>query len=163
MQRKLLWTCLFGTVVVITGCGGGGGGGGGGGTYNSPNPYLRTEVPYATPVRVATIDPLVNVSSATGHKWAVTDTYAEDLNSTGNQDIIIGGRMSQSTTISEWGSNQISILSWNGSSYVDKTSQWFTGNENVILGTEPNIEFADFFKTGRKNCSFVIFYYLFPY
>ena len=153
MRRKLLWLCLFGTVIVVTGCGGGGGGGGGGGNspYNSPNPYLRAEVPYHTPVKVATVDPLVNVSSATGHKWAVTDTYTEDLNSSGNQDIIIGGRMTQSTPISEWGSNRISILSWNGSSYVDKTSQWFTGSENVILGTEPNIEFADFFKTGRKD------------
>jgi len=138
--------------LIIAACGGGGGGGGGGGSpYNSPNPYLRTEVPYHTPVKVATIDPLVNISSGTGHKWAVTETYTEDLSGSGSQDIVIAGRMTQPTTAPEWGSNQISILSWNGSSYVDRTSQWFSGNDNVVLGTEPSVKFTDFFKSGRKD------------
>jgi hypothetical protein len=56
MRRKLLWVCLFGTVVVVTGCAGGGGGGAGGpgGGGSTSNPVLRS-VPYSTPVRVDAI------------------------------------------------------------------------------------------------------------
>jgi hypothetical protein len=152
MRRSLLWTALFGTVIVVTGCGGGGGGGGGGGSpYNSPNPYLRTEVPYSTPVKVATVDPLVNVVN-TGYKSAVADTFIADITTTGSHtDVIIAGRMTQETSVAEWGNNKIHMLSWNGSTLVDRTAQWFPGGINEIVGTEPSVKFADFFKTGRTD------------
>lgn len=150
MRRKLLWTCLFGTVIVITGCGGGGGGGGGG-TSATMGAFVRTEVPYATPVRVATIDPLVNVHSSTGDRWAVTDTFTADIQGTGGQDVIIAGRMTQNSTPEEWGHNRIHMLGWENGRMVDKTAQWFPDGINVIKGTEPSVKFADFFKTGRQD------------
>lgn len=148
MRRKLLWTCLFGTVIVITGCGGGGGGGGGGGynsPYNSPNPYLRTEVPYATPVRAATVDPLVNNKP----NYFVGDTYAASISGSG-QDVIIAGHMTQQSSPSNWDSTRLSILSWNNGTLVDRTTQWFPDNSNIITGTN-SVKFADFFKSGRTD------------
>ena len=149
MRRKLLWMALFGTVIVITGCGGGGGGGGAS-PYNSPNPYLRTEVPYATPVKVATIDTLDN-KAGTGYKVALIESFTADITGAGKQDVIIAGRMTQPTVESDWGFNQISMLSWENGQLVDKTSQWFPGDSNKIIGTEGQVKFADFFKTGRTD------------
>ena len=42
--------------LVLTGCGGGGGGGGGSGGGGG---YLRSEVPYATPVNINHYSPVV--------------------------------------------------------------------------------------------------------
>jgi hypothetical protein len=151
MRRKLLWTCLFGTIVVITGCGGGGGGGGGGSPYPVPNPYLRVEVPYSTPVRQGVVDPLVNLSGDTGHKWAVADTFSADISGTGLEDVLIAGRMTQPTTVAEWGNFRLSMFSWQNGQLVDRTSQWFPNDTNIILGSEPSVKFEDFFKTGRKD------------
>lgn len=148
MRRKLLWTCLFGTVVVITGCGGGGGGGGGGGynsPYNSPNPYLRTEVPYATPVRGATVDPLVNNK----HTYFVGDTYAASISGSG-QDVVIAGHMTQQSNPADWANTRLSILSWNNGTLVDRTAQWFPDGSNIITGTN-TVKFADFFRSGRTD------------
>lgn len=152
MRRSLLWTALFGTVIVVTGCGGGGGGGGGGynSPYNSPNPYLRTEVPYSTPVRQAIIDPLINVND-TGYKWAVADTFTADVSGTGSQDLLIAGRMTQPTGSADWGNFRLSMFSWQNGQLVDKTAQWFPNDTNIIVGTEPAVKFADFFKTGRND------------
>ena len=137
--------------LIIAACGGGGGGGGGGSPYNSPNPYLRTEVPYSTPVRVATVDPLVNVAD-NGYKWSVADTFTADITTPGSTtDVIVAGRMTQDTTPAEWGNSKIHMLSWNGTTLVDRTAQWFPGGINEILGTEPSVKFADFFKTGRTD------------
>jgi hypothetical protein len=146
MRRKLLWACLFGTVIVVTGCGGGGGGS----PYNSPNPYLRTEVPYATPVKVATIDTLDN-KVGTGYKVALVESFTADISGAGKQDVIIAGRMTQPTVESDWGFNQVSMLSWENGQLVDKTAQWFPGDSNKIIGTEGQVKFADFFKTGRTD------------
>jgi hypothetical protein len=152
MKRKLLWACLFGTIIVVTGCGGGGGGGGGGynSPYNSPNPYLRTEVPYTTPVKVATVDTLVNQPN-TGYKVALVDTYSANISGTGSQDVIMAGRMTQPTTQSDWGDNRIHMFSWNNGTLIDQTAQWFPGGINQIIGTEGPVKFADFFKTGRQD------------
>lgn len=148
MRRKLLWTCLFGTVIVVTGCGGGGGGGGGGGynsPYNSPNPYLRTEVPYATPVRAGTADPLVNNS----FKHFVGDTYAASITGSG-QDVIIAGHMTQQSNPADWANTRISMFSWENGGLVDKTAQWFPDGSNIITGTN-SVKFADFWRTGRTD------------
>ena len=148
MRRKLLWVALFGTVIIVTGCGGGGGGGAS--PYTSPNPYLRTEVPYATPVKVATIDTLDN-KAGTGYKVALIESFTADITGAGKQDVIIAGRMTQPTVESDWGFNQISMFSWENGQLVDKTSQWFPGDSNKIIGTEGQVKFADFFKTGRTD------------
>lgn len=149
--NKTAMAMAISTVFILSACGGGGGGGGGGGAPGVPSPsYLRPEVPYAMPGRVAVVDPLVNVSG-TGYKVPVADTFAADIQGTGNQDLIIAGRMTQPTTTAEWGNYRISMLGWENGTLVDKTAQWFPNNINEILGTEPSVKFADFFKTGRTD------------
>ena len=146
MRRKLLWACLFGTVIIVTGCGGGGGGGGG---YNSPyvtpNPYLRTEVPYSTPTRAGTVDPLVN------NKYTsfVGDTYTASLSGSG-QDLIVAGHMTQQSNANDWADTRISMFSWSNGTLVDRTAQWFPNDSNIIKGAN-GVKFADFFKSGRTD------------
>jgi hypothetical protein len=143
MRRKLLWTCLFGT-VVITGCGGGGGGGGG--TSATMGAFVRTEVPYHTPVRVATVDPLIGTTTM----HAIVDTYAANISGGTGQDIVIAGRATEanSPTLPD---TKLSIMSWQNGTLVDRTAQWFPGGINQISGTEPSVHFEDFFRTGRTD------------
>ena len=157
MRHTILWTLMFGTFGALTACGGGGGGGGGSSVtvkndpyISTPNLYVRTEVPYYTPVKVATIDPLDNVSD-TGYKYAVHQTFAADIQGTGNQDVIVAGRMTQSTTVADWGNFRVSMLGFENGTLVDRTAQWFPNNTNLILGTEPSVKFVDFFHTGRLD------------
>jgi len=131
--------------VLLQACGGGGGGGGGGSPYNSPNPYLRTEVPYSTPTRVGIVDPLVN----TKHTAFVGDTYVANISGTG-EDVIIAGASTAQSLASDWASTRLSMFSWQNGTLVDKTTQWFTGDSNIILGTN-TVKFADFFNTGRTG------------
>ena len=132
--------------VLLQACGGGGGGGGGGGSpYSSGNPYLRTEVPYATPTRVSTVDPLVNTKSTA----FVGDTYVANISGSG-EDVIIAGASTAQSSATDWASTRISMFSWQNGTLVDKTAQWFTGDSNIILGTNA-VKFADFFKSGRTD------------
>ena len=156
MKKTMLWILMFGTLGALTACGGGGGGGGSSVTVkndpyiSTPNLYVRTEVPYATPVLQAVVDPLVNVVN-NGYTWAVADTFAADIVGTGGQDLIIAGRMTQPTPVSDWGNFRLSMLTWQNNKLVDRTSQWFPNDTNIILGSEPSVKFADFFKTGRND------------
>jgi hypothetical protein len=161
--RKTAIAVAVSTAFLLSACAGGGGGSGASPpgttppgttppvtTPPAPNPYLRTEVPYYTPVLQAVVDPLVNVID-NGYKWAVADTFAADITGTGGHDLVVAGRMTQWTPKEEWGENRISLLAWQDNRLVDKTSQWFRPGENIILGTEPSVHFADFFKTGRQD------------
>jgi hypothetical protein len=58
VMRRSAIAIAVSTIFLLSACGGGGGGGGGSGgsPYSPGNPYLRTEVPYSTPVRQTTID-----------------------------------------------------------------------------------------------------------
>lgn len=145
MRRNLLWTCLFGTVVVITGCGGGGGGGSINTPYTAPNPYLRPEVPYSTPVRVGIVDPLAN----NGFHHFVGNTYVANISGSG-QDVVIAGHMTQQSSSSDWANTRLSMFSWDNGILADRTAQWFPDNSNVIVGTN-NVQFVDFFKSGRTD------------
>jgi len=144
MRRKLLWLCLFSTVIVVTGCGGGGGGGGG--TSATMGAFVRTEVPYHTPVRVATVDPLVGTTTM----HAIVDTYAANISGGTGQDIVIAGRATEANSPTLPDTN-LSIMSWQNGTLVDKTAQWFPGGINQISGTEPSVHFEDFFRTGRTD------------
>jgi len=140
-KRTILSVSISSVMVTLAGCGGGGGGGVGGG-----GGYLRAEVPFHTPVRVATVDPLVNVEGAA----PVFDTFTADITGSGN-DIILAGRMTQYATPETWSSSNISLFSWQNGTLVDQTAQWFPGGINTILGTEPSVKFADLFNTGRQD------------
>ena len=162
-KRTILSVSVAAAMVTLSACGGGGGGGGGTQTYinnqvpvqptptPTPSPtYLRTEVPFATPTLVATVDPLANTVD-NGYKWAVADTFTANISGTNSSDIIIAGRMTQPTPSGEWGNFKLSILSWQNGTLVDRTSQWFPNDTNIILGSEPSVKTADFFKTGRND------------
>ena len=158
MNRILL---LVVVVLQLVACAGGGGGSGAsaGGSGPAPVPVpVPTPTPtptpdplptYGTPVKVATVDPLVN-QSGTGYKWAVTDTFTANITGNG-QDVVVAGRMTQNTTVAEWGNSRIHMLSWQNGTMVDKTAQWFPGGINEIKGTEPSVKFVDFFKSGRTD------------
>jgi len=120
---------------------------GGGGVYtpNSPRPITY----YTTPVQQVTVDPM---SGSNDNAWFVGDTFVEDIDGDGYaDDFIVAGRKTQPATAGTWSNTKLSILSFENGTLVDKTSQWFSGTDNEIMGTEPNVHFADFFKTGRKD------------
>ena len=146
MKRKLLYILMTGSVTMFAACGGAGGGAGGNSPHPGGNPYLRAEVPYATPVRVATVDPLNN----NHFRYAVTDIFTAEITGSG-QDVIIAGRSTATATPAEWTDSKISMFSWSGGTLVDRTAQWFPGGINVITGSEPSLQFADWFNTGRTG------------
>ena len=129
--------------LALTACGGGGGGGGSSSTLGA---FVRSEVPYYTPTRVASIDPLSKVDGSA----PIFDTFNADITGSG-ADIIAAGRMTQFATPATWSNSKISLFSWSNGSLVDRTAQWFPGGINEILGTEPSVKFADFFNTGRTD------------
>ena len=133
--------------TALSACGGGGGGGVGGGGYtpNNPSPVLY----YTAPVQQVTVDPM---AGGNDNAWFVGDTFVEDIDGDGYaDDFIVAGRKSQPATAGTWSNTKLSMLSFENGALVDKTSQWFSGTDNEIMGTEPNVHFADFFKTGRKD------------
>jgi hypothetical protein len=84
--------------------------------------------------------------------WFVGDTFVEDIDGDGYaDDFIVAGRKTQPATAGTWSNTKLSMLSFENGALVDKTAQWFSGTDNEIMGTEPNVHFADFFKTGRKD------------
>ena len=143
-NNKLIVALLGAT--ALSACGGGGGGGGGGGyTPNPPGPVLY----YTAPVQQVTVDPM---AGGNDNAWFVGDTFVEDIDGDGYaDDFIVAGRKTQPATAGTWSNTKLSMLSFENGALVDKTAQWFSGTDNEIMGTEPNVHFADFFKTGRKD------------
>ncbi len=83
--------------------------------------------------------------------YSVSDTYVAPISGAG-QDLIVAGRNTAIANPAEWNNSKIHMFSWQNGVLVDKTSQWFPNNTNVISGLEPgNLQFADFFKTGRTD------------
>jgi hypothetical protein len=145
MRRTLLWTALFGTVIVITGCGGGGGGGGGAGgsPYNSPNPILR-QVPFSTPVKVGSVTPI----NSTAREYDQSALYSANLSGNGEDLVMVGRTGTQNQ--GSYPTYNLNIFSWSNGTLVNRTSQWFSGNDNVILGSD-RAKFADFDGDGKLD------------
>ena len=142
-NNKIIVALLGAT--ALSACGGGGGGGGGGGySNNNPSPSLV----YQRPVQQATVDPFAGGNE---NSPFVGDTFITDLDGDGSiDDMVIAGRetMPYDGTVNK---NKLSVHSFENGQMVDKTSQWFSGTDNEILGTEPNVHFEDFFNTGKKD------------
>jgi hypothetical protein len=159
MKKKPVFrasTLSVAIAIALAGCGGGGGGTSNG--NNSPassTPNINNFyglVPYSTPRLVGTIDPLEKNTSRNG----AGDMFAADITGDGGQDVIFAGRMGQAygpTRLSrdEWSNSRLSMFTWEGGTMVDKTAQWFPDNSNIILGTEPSVQFADFDKSGKLD------------
>ena len=144
-QNSKIVIALLGA-TALSACGGGGGGGGGGGySNNNPSPSLV----YQRPVAQATVDPFAGGNE---NKVFVGDSFVTDLDGDGSSDdIVIAGRQSQPESAADWNNNKLSVHSFENGALVDKTSQWFSGSDNIIIGTEPDVKFADFFNTGRND------------
>ena len=164
LLRRSAIALAVSTVFLLSACGGGGGGGGGGNpSYIKPDtpyyssgtlanygftPGTRSTVPFATPTQVSTFNPYTSDST----KTAVSQQYVvNDLTGNGADSMIVAGRMSQPATSSEWVNNSIQLFTWKNGSFVNDTATWFVGGSNSILGTDPNIQFADFFKSGKTD------------
>lgn len=132
---RVLAVCL-----AITGCAGGGGGG-------APAPGLRAAVPFHTPVLVTTVEPLVNTTQQVPTSL---QTFAADFTGTGVDNVVLAGRQLAGTAQPHHDS-RISVLGWSGNQLVNQTSQWFSGTDNIIRGTEPSVKFADFNQDGRLD------------
>ena len=133
--------------TALSACGGGGGGGGGGGYTN--NPGITPSIYYTTPVAQATVDPFAGGNE---NKVFVGDTFITDLDNDGaSDDIVVAGRESSPESAADWNSSRLSVHSFENGALVDKTAQWFSGTDNVIIGTEPDVQFYDFFNTGKKD------------
>ena len=155
------------TVFLLSACGGGGGGGGGGAnpSYTKPDtptqyyssgtlanygftPGSRSTVPYSTPTLVSTFNPYSSNSTTTN----VSQQYVvNNLTGDGADDMIIAGRASQPTTAANWVNSSIQLFNWENGAFVNNTAKWFPAGSNSILGTDPTVQFADFFHTGHTD------------
>ena len=140
--------------TALSACGGGETGG---------NPYtagLSSPLPsapppasvaywYNPPTLQGTHDPL---SGDANTAYAVWDSHISDIDGDGaSDDIIFAGRQTATTDYNNWVNSRMTMMSFENGRLVDKTAQWFNGTDNIIAGTEPDIEFTDFFKTGRND------------
>ena len=151
------------SAVLLTACGAGGGPG-------SPNlrPTLPSEnIPtidrdFADPVKAGEYQLFTSGSTT----MPVQDIYVQDLNNDSKDEVVIAGRMSQSATElttapdqaaknAAWENSQLTVYGFNNSDVlVDQTSQWFSGTDNQIIGTEPSVKFGDF--NGDNNVDMAV-------
>ena len=143
MRRKLLWVALFGTVIVVTGCGGGGSGGGGLSATMGSATYRQ--VPYSTPVRVDSVKPIASTTLESDS----SALYTASLSGNG-EEVITAGR-SGTQNQGSYPDYDLNIYGWSNGTLVNRTSQWFSGTDNRIRGTEPSVKFADFDGDGRTD------------
>lgn len=140
-KRTILSVSIAAAVATLSACGGGGGGG-------SPNPIIRneTQVPFYTPTRIATIDTLTN-----DRNNAIMDNFTATLSGGTQEEVIVAGRSVWTADASTHPSSKITIFGWENGTLKDKTSQWFSGTDNIILGTEPSVKFGDFNNSGKLS------------
>lgn len=156
-KSKIILALL--TTTALSACGGSGGDGEP--AYNGPPSSSPTSPPtsppsspiasafYSFPGYQGTIDPLAGSNTSVA---VVYDTYISDIDGDGaSDDVIFAGRQTATTDTANWVNSRISMMSFENGQLVDKTSQWFNGTDNIMPGTEPDIEFTDFFKTGRND------------
>ena len=141
-RRTVLAVSITAAIATLSACGGGGGGGAGGNTTQS---YINRQVPYYLPQRIGSVTP-INSSALESDSSAL---FSENLSGNG-QEVIIAGR-SGSTNGGSYPTYNLNIFGWQNGSLVNKTSQWFSGTDNVIVGTEPSVKFADFDNDGRTD------------
>ena len=126
---------------------GGGGGVGGGGAPPPGGTVLRSQVPFGTPVAAGSaFNPYAGSSQAA----IVSENYMIQ-SSNGGQDMIVAGRMTQPATAGTWQNSMIQLYNWQSGVLTNDTAKWFPGGINNILGTDPTVQFADFFKSGRTD------------
>ena len=152
VKRILLLAIVVLQLVACAGGGGGGGGAnnpGGGSTPGS----LSQSVPFSTPSKIGTINPLVG---AAGYAYSMINGYNADLSGTGVENVVIAGSQSHSDTLTttadalNWKNNRLTMLGWSGGSLVDQTSTWFSPGDNIVTGAT-SVKFGNFNGNGRQS------------
>lgn len=137
-KRTVLAVSIAAAVATLSACGGGGGGSGG------TQSYINNQVPFYTPVRVGSITPL----TTTAQQYDSSAMFSASLSGSG-QEVVIAGRATPNG--STYSSYNLSVFGWSSGTLVNRTSQWFSGTDNQILGTEPSVKFADFNGDGKLD------------
>lgn len=115
-----------------------GGGGGTSATLGGVANTQRYQVPFSTPTKIDEFNPLIT----SVYNQSITETFSADLTNTGKDNLIVAGRMSVSGAA--WKNSKLSLYGWSGNTFQNQTTQWFSGTDNEIIGTEPSVQFADF-------------------
>jgi hypothetical protein len=136
-RRTILAVSITAAIATLSACGGGGGGG-----YQAA---IDRQVPFSMPVRVGSVTP-VNSSE---YEYDHSALYAENLSGSTGQELIVTGRMSPDSGAHH--TYNLSIFGWSNGTLVNQTSQWFSGTDNQIIGTEAQVKFGDFDGDGRKD------------
>ena len=82
--------------------------------------------------------------TGTGLNAVVADVFTQDLNNDAVEEVVVGGRKTQSSTSADWRNFNMQLYGWNTGSFANETTTWFVGSDNTIVGTEPSIKFGDF-------------------
>ena len=130
---------VLASAVVLAGCGGGGGPGSGSNVRPSTNSWTH----------VGTVDPSVNVTT----QPLEFNSFTADITGDGTSDVIFSGRETAPgiTPTGSESNTKIHLFAWESGTLVDRTSTWFEAGENEIMGTEPSVQFTDFFNSGRTD------------
>jgi hypothetical protein len=133
-------------IFLLSACAGGGGGGANNpGGSAPPTQGSGPSVPYATPVRVGSVTPI----NSSVYEHDSSALYSENLTGTG-ESLITAGR-SGTTNGGSYPTYNLNIFDWENGQLVNKTSRWFAGTTNVILGTEPSVKFGDFNGDNKRD------------
>lgn len=155
-------------IVALSGCGGGGGGPGGNPYVRPDDPFIppttpnpppstptppttpappseRPDVPFYTPARIGTYQPL----SGDTYRTPIVETYSRDLNGDGRQEMIMQSS-SFASSAAQWRNGNLQIFGWNTGSFKNETATWFSGTDNVYMGGS-TLKFGDFRGNGRVD------------
>jgi hypothetical protein len=136
-RRTVLAVSVSSAIATLSACGGGGGA--------SNQTYIDRQVPFSTPTRVGSVTPINSAS----YKYDHTALYAENISGGTGQELIVTGRMNPDA--GTYSTYNLSIFGWSNGTLVNQTSQWFSGTDNQIIGTEAQVKFGDFDGDGRKD------------
>ena len=156
MKRSGIYLAVL-SLTILTACGGGGGGGAPSYIAPSPAPTAPATSPntsnnntnnnshlVATPSLVSTLNPLISNSTY----GAFLNMSTVDLANSGSQTVVVAGDFNGPSA--NHLNSKISIFGWTNGQFVDQTSQWFTGTDNVIVGT-PKTTFGNFAGNGYSS------------
>jgi hypothetical protein len=144
-RRTVLSVSIASAITTLSACGGGGGGGAQNHiNLNNQIPVQPTSspVPYYAPTRVGSITPI----NSPEREYDSSALYSQSFSGNG-QELLIAGRMAPDS--GTYYNYNLNIFGWANGTLINKTSQWFSGTDNVIVGTEPSVQFADFDNDGK--------------
>jgi len=134
-MKKIGFILLI-TAIFLVGCGGGGkkGGSVGGSTY------------FETPRAVSTFQPLVGATT----EQVILDIFTENLDGVAGDEVIVVGRQSAASPGDPLAFN-VRVFGWTTGRLADETALWFNSGDNIIIGSEPSVQFGNFNNDGAPD------------